>query len=49
MTEEKHVHVYGVSADFDGVCHYAFSKEETENFYIVDIFNFCPECGEKLF
>ena len=39
-------HPLGVWADNDGNVHYEY--ENTEQLYLVDIFEYCPVCGTKL-
>lgn len=39
-------HPLGVHGDYDGNVHYEY--ENTDNLYPVDVFKFCPECGENL-
>lgn len=41
-----HNHILGAYADFDGNVHYEY--ENTDQLYSVDIFEFCPVCGQNL-
>jgi hypothetical protein len=42
----NHNHILGVWADYDGNVHYEY--ENTDQLYAVDIFEFCPVCGQNL-
>lgn len=39
-------HILGAWADYNGNVHYEY--EYTDQLYPVDVFKFCPECGEKI-
>lgn len=42
----SHNHILGAYADYDGNVHYEY--ENIEGLYPVDVFQFCPVCGQNL-